>query len=82
MTTKAKITQDALSAYKRAIELHNAPLSADPIARQIHQHAYYQDCEGLRVALDRGRHRVDILDTIGLDRPPHFIISRGPAFCG
>jgi hypothetical protein len=78
--TRPYVNADAIVAYKRAIELHNAPVPADPVARQIHQHNYYQDCEALRVALDRGRHRVPILDTLGSDDVPYFIVSRGPQF--
>jgi hypothetical protein len=63
-----------------AIALYKTPLPADPVARQLHQHNYYQDCEALRVALDRGRHRVSILDTLGSDGVPYFIVCRGPAF--
>jgi hypothetical protein len=35
--------------------------------------------EALRVALDRGKHRIPILDA-DADAPPYWIISRGPAF--
>jgi hypothetical protein len=74
----ARISPEAFSAYRRAIDLHRTPLPADPVARQAQQENYYQFCEALRVAPDRGRHRIDILDTIGFDRPPHFITA--PAF--
>ena len=74
------ITQDAICAYRRAIDLHNAPLPADPAARQLQAENYYQACEALRVALGRGRHRVPILDTVGSDDVLYFIVGRGPAF--
>jgi hypothetical protein len=78
--TKSKISPEALSAYIRAIALHSAPLPVDPIARQEQQREFYLACEALRVALDRGRHRVPILDTLGSEGMPYFVVSRGPAF--
>jgi hypothetical protein len=70
----------AVHAYKRAKELHDAPLPTDYVARQIHQTNYYQATEALRVAIDRSRHRVPILDTVETDDVPYFITCRGPAF--
>jgi hypothetical protein len=70
----------AVHAYKRALALHNAPLPTDYTARQIHQTNYYQATETLRVALDRSRHRVPILETLETDDVPYFVIARGPAF--
>lgn len=78
--TKSKLHPDAVTAYQRAIALHSAPLPVDPIARQLQQHNYYQECEALRVALDRSRHRVPILDTLESDGVPYFIVGRGPQF--
>jgi len=76
--TKSKLHPDALTAYRRAIDLHRAPLPVDPIARQAQQHELYLASEALRVALDRSRARVPILDTLESESPPYFIICRGP----
>jgi hypothetical protein len=70
----------AVHAYRRAIALHNAPLPTDYVARQLQQEHYHQATEALRVALDRSRHRVPILDTLETDAAPYFITCRGPAF--
>lgn len=82
MTTslKSRITPEAVAAYQRAIAIRNAPLPVNPIARQAQQHAYFQECEALRVALDRSRCRVEILDTIGSDEVPTFIRRQGPQY--
>jgi hypothetical protein len=45
----------------------------------VQQHAYFQECEALRVALDRSRCRVPILDTES-DEVPTFIRRQGPQF--
>jgi hypothetical protein len=65
----------------RAIALHGAPLPVDPIARQAQQQELFLASEALRVALDRSRHRIPILD-VESDVPPYWIVSRGPAFVG
>jgi hypothetical protein len=80
MATKSKISLEALNAYMRAIALHRAPLPVDPIARQEQQREFYLASEAMRVALDRGRHRVPILETLASDDVPFYIICRGPAF--
>jgi hypothetical protein len=85
------IFSEALSAYRRALALHKAPIPralalhkapipVDPIARQQFQQDLYRASEALRVALDRGRCRVDILDTLSSDVPPFLIVSRGPQY--
>jgi hypothetical protein len=78
--TRIKLSSDALSAYRRAIALHNAPLPVNPIARQAQQHEFYLASEALRVALDRSRSRIAILDTLESDDVPYFIVCRGPEF--
>jgi hypothetical protein len=70
----------AVHAYRRAIALHDAPLPTDYVARRLQQENYHQATEALRVALDRSRHRVPVLDTLGSDDVPYFITGRGPAF--
>ena len=77
---KINISKQAVAAYRRAIALHNTPLPADPAARQRHQEEFYQATEALRVELDRSRVRVEILDTIGCDTVPRFVLERGPQY--
>jgi hypothetical protein len=75
--TRPFINADAIAAYKRAMA-SRSPLPADPIARQAQQQEFYLACEALRVALDRSRVRVEILDTIGADSVPKFIRAAAP----
>jgi hypothetical protein len=79
MSIKPYIPKEAIAAYKRAIALRS-PLHADPVARQEQQHQFYLASETLRIALDRSRVRVEILDTIGTDVIPRFISRQGPQF--
>jgi hypothetical protein len=76
---KPELSSQALAAYRRALALPKAPLPVDPVARQMHQHDLYQATETLRIVLDRGRQRIDVLDTISSDDVPYLIVSRGPA---
>ena len=78
MSIRPYIPKEAIAAYKRAMA--NRALPADPIARQAQQHEFYLASEALRVALDRSRVRVDVLDTIGTDVAPKFISRQGPQF--
>jgi hypothetical protein len=45
--TRIKLHPDAVTAYQRAIALRRATLPVDPIARQLQQQNFYQECEAL-----------------------------------
>ena len=79
MPYETPITQEALSAYRRALALHKAHTPGDPFAREAHQRATFDVNEALRIALDRNPYRVPS-GTLESDGVPFYVICRGPAF--
>jgi hypothetical protein len=80
MTTnnKPKIIPEAVEIFKRACELRNAPIPADPVRRILENREYNKACDALREALGRHRYQADIFETIGDEMPMH-VVRAGPA---
>ena len=76
--TKPRIIPEAVSIYKRACELRNLPIPADPVRRILENREYNKACAALREALGRHQYQADIFDTIGDEMPMH-VVRAGPA---
>jgi len=79
MPYETPITQEALSAYRRAFALHKAHTPGDPFAREAHQRATFDVNEALRIALDRNPYRVPS-GNVGERWRSILCQCRGPAF--
>jgi hypothetical protein len=65
--------------YQRAREFFDSAIPTDPGLRQYRQQQCVDTSLALHQALGRTAEQVNVMDTLGIDRPPMDIACRGEA---